>query len=61
MYLANAVESVTILATTPPETTGVRILPNNGCPIYVPGGSVQAYKEASGWSNWASRVQPIQE
>jgi len=31
----------------------------NNCPIYVPSESVEAYKSASGWSNYASRIQPI--
>lgn len=54
-------QSVTCLPLIPP--TGV----NNGCfyaannnyPIYVPAESVEAYKEASGWSDYASRIQAI--
>lgn len=51
--------SVTVKATTPQP-----LLPNafnntNNCPIYVPAESVDAYKAASGWSSYASRIQPI--
>lgn len=31
----------------------------NNCPIYVPSGSVEAYKTAEGWSAYADRIQPI--
>jgi len=33
----------------------------NNCPIYVPSGSVNAYKSASGWSTYADRIQAIQQ
>ena len=31
------------------------------CPIYVPAGSVEAYKAAQIWSEYADRIQAIQE
>ena len=31
----------------------------NDCPIYVPAGSVDVYKDAEGWSEYASRIQAI--
>ena len=31
----------------------------NDCPIFVPEGSVNAYNEANGWSQYASRIYPI--
>lgn len=31
----------------------------NDCPIFVPEGSVNAYKEANDWSQYASRIYPI--
>ena len=31
----------------------------NDCPIFVPEESVNAYKEANGWSQYASRIYPI--
>ena len=48
--------SITINATTPPAL-GRNVFNNtNNCPIYVPCGSVNAYKTASGWSRYASRI-----
>ena len=51
--------SVTCQATTPP-TLGNTVFDNtNGCPIYVPSASVDAYKAASKWSSYAGRIQAI--
>ena len=52
--------SLTIEATTPP-TLGDYPFDStpNSLIIYVPSGSVDAYKAASGWSNYASRIQAI--
>ena len=51
--------SITVHSTTPP-TLGNRAFDNtNNCPIYVPPESVDAYKAASGWSDYASRIQAI--
>ena len=59
----NALTSITIKATTPPtlddEECGV-FGNTNDCPIYVPAASVDAYKSASSWSNYISRIQAIQ-
>jgi len=53
-------ESITCLAVTPPSLSGNDALDNtNNCPIYVPSESVDAYKAAYGWSNYASRIQAI--
>lgn len=53
--------SVTFNATTPP-TIGTSIF--SGCTslqtIYVPAASVNAYKSATNWSDYASRIQAIQ-
>lgn len=51
--------SITIKATTPPEAEGNFFANTNNCPIYVPSGSVSAYQSASGWSEYASRIQAI--
>lgn len=56
-----SLEKVTILATTPPELAGVDAFnwPNT-YPIYVPAGSVEAYKAADKWNTYASnRIQAI--
>ena len=51
--------SITINATTPP-TLNYGVFGNtNNCPIYVPSASVEAYKTATNWSNYASRIQAI--
>lgn len=52
--------SVTINATTPPTLGRFRTFDNtNDCPIYVPSESVDAYKAATNWSSYASRIQAI--
>ena len=51
--------SITVHSTTPP-TLGYSVFDNtNDCPIYVPSESVDAYKAASRWSNYKSRIQAI--
>ena len=51
--------SVTVNALTPP-TLGTRVFSGtNDCTIYVPCESVNLYKAASGWSNYASRITGI--
>ena len=51
------------LGTTPPSLSGTRPLgaTNLTFPFYVPDEAVNAYKAASGWSNYASRVKGISE
>ena len=51
--------SVTVNATTPPTLGYSAFSYTNDCPIYVPAASVEAYKSASGWSTYKSRIQPI--
>ncbi len=51
--------SVTVNAVTPP-TLGSNVFGGtNNCPIYVPCESVDTYKAASGWSDYASRIEGI--
>ena len=59
----SALTSITCKATTPPE---IRKTNNKGpfdadstYPIYVPASSVDAYKTAEGWSDYADRIQAI--
>lgn len=54
-------ESITVYAINPPLLSGSLELPINteGCPIYVPAESVEAYKSAQYWSNYADRIQAI--
>lgn len=51
--------SVTCLATTPPTMLNSVFDNTNNCPIYVPAASVDAYKAATNWSTYASRIQAI--
>ncbi|MBO7417769.1 MAG: leucine-rich repeat domain-containing protein [Bacteroidaceae bacterium] len=55
-----SLSNVTCLATTPP-TLGNYAFSNNasGRKIYVPSDSVNAYKNAMGWSDYASDIEPI--
>lgn len=53
--------SLTMLSTTPPSA-GNAVFINGTVPtIYVPAESVDTYKAASVWSNWADKIQAIQE
>ena len=56
----SSLTSVTIEATTPPTLEANVFGNTNDCPIYVPAESVDVYKAASGWSEYASRIQAIQ-
>ena len=52
--------NITINATTPPTLANTNAFNNtSNCPIYVPSGSLNTYKSASGWSSYASRIQAI--
>lgn len=59
-YGCSMLSSVTVRATTPPTTYANTF---NGTHanmvIYVPAESVETYKAASGWSNFASKIQAI--
>lgn len=49
-------------AVTPPTLGDNAVFDNTGdCPIYVPDSSVDAYKAANYWSEYASRIKPISE
>ncbi len=58
-YSCTSLTSITVNATTPPTLSSNVFDDTNDCPIYVPSGSVNAYKSASGWSTYASRIQAI--
>ena len=57
-YVCTNLASITFLRTTPPTIQDTSTFPNNAT-IYVPSGSVNAYKTASFWSTYASRIQAI--
>jgi hypothetical protein len=54
-----SLSSITIKAVNPPTLGNNAFYNTNNCPIYVPSASVNAYKSASGWSTYASRIQAI--
>ena len=62
-YKCTSLTSITIKATTPPTLGNMALestpIANGTGYIYVPSGSVNAYKSASGWSNYSSRIQAI--
>lgn len=63
-YGCTGLESITFLSQYPPtvvdgEYTNDMFDNTNDCPIYVPAASVDYYKQANGWSKYASRIQAI--
>ena len=58
-YNCSGLTSITVDRTTPPIIGTNVFRGTNDCPIYVPSESVDAYKAASGWSSYASRIQAI--
>ena len=60
-YERSGLTAITITATTPPELHNAAVFNNtNNCPIYVPSGSVNAYKTAQNWTAFANRIRAIQ-
>ena len=67
-YNCTGLSSVVVKAKTPPaiSVSSSVMWPyvfynTNNCPIYVPSESVDAYKSARYWSDYADRIQAIQE
>ena len=58
-YSCSNLASITINAETPPTIQTEVFDGINNFQIYVPAGSVNAYKTASGWSAYADRIQAI--
>jgi hypothetical protein len=58
-YYCEGLTSITVNATTPPTLGSDAFGYTNDCPIYVPSESVETYKSAEGWSEYASRIQAI--
>jgi len=54
-----SLRTVTIEATIPPTLSRYVFDGTNNCIFYVPSASVDAYKTASRWSDYASRIQAI--
>ena len=58
---ADPQRSLTLLSVTPPTVSSIGPFncPTNNLTIYVPAESVDTYKAASGWSDYASKIQAI--
>lgn len=54
-------QSITIKAITPPTLGSTPFYNTGSGPIYVPAASVEAYKTATNWTQYASRIQAIPE
>jgi len=59
-YDCTSLESITCLSETPPTIEQGTFNRSNDCLIYVPSESVDVYKSAAYWSDYASRIQAIQ-
>ena len=60
--LCNSLTSFSIYAVTPPIVEGTSLFyGTDNCVIYVPAGSVDAYKSAEGWSVYADRIHAMGE
>jgi hypothetical protein len=55
----SALTSITVNAVIPPTLGAMVFDGTNNCSIYVPSDSVDAYKSAPYWSNYASRIQAM--
>lgn len=53
--------SITVKPETPPTGGQYMFRNTNDAPVYVPSSSIEAYKSAQYWSDYASRIQAIQE
>ena len=58
-YECRGLTSITVNAVTPPTLGSDALKYTNNCPIYVPSESVEAYKAATNWSDYANRIQAI--
>lgn len=59
-YNCTSLTSVTVKLSSPPSLgTDAFSNTNQSLVIYVPSGSVENYKAASGWATYASRIQAI--
>ena len=57
-YGCSALTRIAVLAETPPKGSSSMFSGSN-CPIYVPEGSLEAYKTAQYWSDYADRFREI--
>lgn len=60
-YGCTSLSAILIRAATPPTLELNAFQETNNCPIYVPDASVEAYKTATNWSSYASRIKGVSE
>lgn len=60
-YRCPALRYIKVLPTTPPTISGSWLRYSDIAKVYVPDSSLAAYKAASGWSTYASRIKPMSE
>ena len=53
--------TMTVLPTTPPTLQNINAISTATTSIYVPDESVDAYKQATNWSNFADIIKPLSE
>ena len=58
-YNCTGLDSITVEAEIPPAGADYMLDRTNDCAILVPAGSVEAYKTAEYWSDYADRIFPI--
>ena len=58
-YECTDLTSITVLPDFPPVGQSLMLDSTNNCPIYVPAGSIDAYKSAQYWNEYADRIQAI--
>lgn len=56
-----ALEAFVCKASVPPALSDNVFLRDDACIFYIPDESVAAYREASGWSSYASRIFPVSQ
>ena len=57
----SSLTQMVVLAVVPPSVQSNILSSSYNCKIYVPAGSVDAYKAANGWSTYASRIFPLED
>lgn len=60
-YNCSALTKIICRANIPPTLGNYAFNATNNCPIYVPDASLEAYKTATNWNNFSSRIKPLSE
>ena len=58
-HSCSGLEYIVVRNETPPSYSSGALTNTNNCPIYVPDASVNDYKTASGWVDYADRIYPM--